>query len=310
MRLHIYHGLDGEIVPKDVTHVIVDNSVTVIKKRAFFKCFQLVSLIMGDNVKRIEEYAFIYCRALRFIRLSKALKFIGAYAFYHCESLEALFLQSTVKSIGKWAFSVCRSMRLLILPHDMDLSHVDRNIINGTGIQQIAEAAGVEYDHRGGIKVTNESNDGWAEGVTNESNRRVNEWLFHHMDEAPFHKLCSDSSVTTKQISDYLHEHGNDSALAIDPYHGMNPLHILSMNPHAPADAIAALFDSNIQTVFCADNQQKTPLEYARDCNVGGLIQIINGLCNHRNSSIPVELSDMNSENTSASKRRKVQIED
>ena len=72
--------------------------------------------------------------------------------------------------------------------------------------------------------------------------------------------MCYDSSVTTKKISDYLHEHGNDSALAIDPYHGMTPLHILSMNPHAPPDAIAALFNSNIQTVFCSDNQQKNPL--------------------------------------------------
>eukprot|EP00554_Chaetoceros_debilis_P007249 CAMPEP_0194075924 /NCGR_PEP_ID=MMETSP0149-20130528/2818_1 /TAXON_ID=122233 /ORGANISM="Chaetoceros debilis, Strain MM31A-1" /LENGTH=50 /DNA_ID=CAMNT_0038756527 /DNA_START=63 /DNA_END=211 /DNA_ORIENTATION=+ len=50
MRLHIYHGLDDEIVPKDVTHVIVDSSVTVIKEKAFWGCKHLVSLIMGDNV--------------------------------------------------------------------------------------------------------------------------------------------------------------------------------------------------------------------------------------------------------------------
>ena len=296
MKLYIYHGLDNEEVPKDVTHVIVDNSVTVIKIRAFAGCVHLVSLVMGDNVKRIEKYAFIHCIALLYIRLSKALEYIGDRAFEQCESLEALFLPSTVTSIEHLAISGCRSLRLIILPNDIDLGKVGNKIISYTHIQQIAKASGVEYDYYYGGFV--------------EHNRRVNEWLFHHMDAAPFHKLCYDSSVTTKQISDYLHEHGNDSALAIDPYHGMNPLHILSMNPHAPADAIAALFDSNIQTVFCADNQQKTPLEYARDCNVGGLIQIINGLCNHRNSSIPVELSDMNSENTSASKRRKVQIED
>jgi len=275
MRLHIYHGLDGEIVPKDVTHVIVDNSVTVIKKSAFFRCKHLVSLIMGDNVKRIEEYAFCHCSAFRFVRLSKTLEYIGAWAFTGCHSLEALFLPSTVKSIGHLAFNGCRSMRLLILPNDIDLNNVGNRIIEDTGVYYIAKASGVAY----------EMNE-WGEDVTDESNRRVNEWLFHHMDEAPFHKLCYDSSVTTKQISDYLHEHGNDSALAIDPYHGMTPLHILSMNPNAPADAIAALFNSNIQTVFCADNQQKTPLDYARDYNVGGLIRIMNGLCNHRNSSL------------------------
>ena len=299
MKLYIYQGLDEEKVPKDVTHVIVDNSVTVIKWEAFYLCKHLVCLIMGDSVKRIEGKAFQYCCALRLIRLSKILEYIGWYAFDSCESLEALFLPSTVKEIEYGAFYCCRSMRLLILPHDFDLNKVDKGIIHDTGVYHIAEASGVAYEY-----------DEIGYSYTNESKRRVNEWLIHHMDEAPFHKLCSDSSVTTKQISDYLHEHGNDSALAIDPYHGMTPLHILSMNPHAPADAIAALFNSNIQTVFCADNQQKTPLEYARDYNVGGLIRIINGLCNHRNSSIPVELSDMNSENKSASKRRKVQIED
>eukprot|EP00554_Chaetoceros_debilis_P012065 CAMPEP_0194119548 /NCGR_PEP_ID=MMETSP0150-20130528/39903_1 /TAXON_ID=122233 /ORGANISM="Chaetoceros debilis, Strain MM31A-1" /LENGTH=42 /DNA_ID= /DNA_START= /DNA_END= /DNA_ORIENTATION= len=35
MILHIYHGLDNEEVPEDVTHVIVDSSVTVIKENAF-----------------------------------------------------------------------------------------------------------------------------------------------------------------------------------------------------------------------------------------------------------------------------------
>ena len=49
-----HHRDDGEEVPKDVTHVIVDESVRIIKKEAFFECKRLVCLIMRDNVKRIE----------------------------------------------------------------------------------------------------------------------------------------------------------------------------------------------------------------------------------------------------------------
>ena len=63
MKHYIYRGLDNEKVPKDVTHVIVDNSVTVIKKEAFFYCFHLVCVIMGDNVKRIEDDVFYHCHA-------------------------------------------------------------------------------------------------------------------------------------------------------------------------------------------------------------------------------------------------------
>ena len=270
MKLYIYHGLDNEEVPKDVTHVIVDNSVTVIKIRAFAGCVHLVSLVMGDNVKRIEKYAFIHCIALLYIRLSKALEYIGDRAFEQCESLEALFLPSTVTSIEHLAISGCRSLRLIILPNDIDLGKVGNKIISYTHIQQIAKASGVEYDYYYGGFV--------------EHNRRVNEWLFHHMDAAPFHKLCYDSSVTTKQISDYLHEHGDDSALAIDTIHGMTPLHILSMNPHAPPDAILTLLKANINAANVGDNRGKTPLYYALYHNPFAFVRMYSYLREHTNT--------------------------
>ena len=65
----------------------------------------------------------------------------------------------------------------------------------------------------------------------------------------------------------------------------MTPLHMLSMNPHAPADAIAALLDINVEVAFRLDNEMKMSLDYTRDYNVGGLVAAINGLCNHRNAA-------------------------
>ena len=52
----------------------------------------------------------------------------------------------------------------------------------------------------------------------------------------------------------------------------MTPLRILAMYPNALADSIASLLDSNMEAAFCLDNQQKAPLEYAIDYNVGGLV--------------------------------------
>ena len=176
--------------------------------------------------------------------------------------MEAVFLPSTVKSIGSWSFSGCRSLRLLVLPHRTDLDNV-KEIIVQTAIYQIAKNAGVAYEY---------------------GNHRVNEWLIHHMDHAPFHKLCYNSSITTKHINDYINEHGNDSARAIHVIHGMTPLHMLSMNPHSPADAIAALLNVDMEVVFRLDNQGKISLDYARDYNVGRLVALVNGLCNHRNA--------------------------
>ena len=75
------------------------------------------------------------------------------------------------------------------------------------------------------------------------------------MEFSPFHKLCYNSSTTSKLINDYLSENGNDSALAIENIHGMTPLHILLMNPHAPGESVAALLDDNMDVTFCLDSQ-------------------------------------------------------
>ena len=194
MKLYIYRGLDDEIVPKDITHLIVDESVVIIKGFAFCSCAHLISAIMGDNVKRIENCAFFRCSSLRFIRLSNTLEFIGLLAFHHCQYLEAVFLPSTVKSIESGAFDRCRSLRLLILKCDIYLS-----IIRDTAIEKIAENAGVVY------KLVDDIH------FTDDSQRQVHNWLKHYMDESPFHKLCYDSSVTTEQINNYLNANDNNT---------------------------------------------------------------------------------------------------
>jgi len=266
MKLYFYQGFDDEIVPRDVTHAIIDDKVTAIKRRTFYSCRHLVSIIMGDNVKRIEKYAFYNCYALRYIRLSKTLEFIEEYAFVNSDYVEAVFLPSTVKEIEEGVFMHCRSLRLLILPNDIDLSNIGESIILHMAIDQIARVVGVAYE--------------WGNRYyTDESIRQVNEWLYHQMDEAPLHKLCCVSSVTAKQINDHLNEHGDDLALQTDTIHGMNPLHILAMNPNAPADAIPALLNVNLEAAFCLDNQGKIPLDYAGEYNVGGLVGMINVLC-------------------------------
>ena len=278
MKLYIYQGLDKERVPRDVTHAIVDDSVTIIKEGAFQGCTHLISIIMGDNVKRIEMCAFFCCYALRYIRLSTTLEYIGSSAFSRCDCLQALSLPSTVNTIGDGALTSCRELRLLILPDLIDRSNMGNWIVGhiDSALLQIAENVGVVYEYQAGY-------------FTRESISRVDEWLLHHMDHAPFHKVCYNPSVTTNQINDYLSQNGNDSALAIDAAHGMTPLHVISMNTHAPGETIAALFNSQTDTIFCEDNQQNTPLDYARDYNIGGLIEMITELCIHRHSSTPVE---------------------
>ena len=102
------------------------------------------------------------------------------------------------------------------------------------------------------------------------------------MNDAQFNKLCCNSSVTRAHIEDYLTEYENDAALAIDTIHGMAPLVMLSMNPHATADTIAALLNVDIEVTFRLDNKGQMSLDCEQEYNVSDLVAIINVFCNKR----------------------------
>eukprot|EP01083_Nonionella_stella_P109326 318633_1 len=105
------------------------------------------------------------------------------------------------------------------------------------------------------------------------------------MDKSPFHKLCYSSSVTTKQISEYLNGHGNDAALTCGTLHGMTPLHILSMNPHSTADAILTLLKADINAASVKDHEGKTPLYYVLYYNPCAFVRMYSYLRDHTNTN-------------------------
>lgn len=281
MKLYWYRGLEDEYVPNNITHIFVEGSVTTIKKYVFEHHYHLVFIAMGDNVKTIEDGAFSYCTSLKIVRLSKKLQHIGRGAFQVCRSLEVLILPSTVREIQNEAFVNCWALRLLILPKSIRLKHIGKAIIHEAEIHKIAEAvSGVEYE--------------WTYCVTDESNCRVNKWLTCHMDKSPLHKLCYSTDISATQINEYLSKNGNDSAGQLEPIHRMTPLHMLAMNPHAPAEIIAGtLFRANMGVIFRTDNQGNTPLDYAGKYNVPGLLKLVEALCLHRRSNSAASKSNV-----------------
>eukprot|EP00957_Ditylum_brightwellii_P011034 836530-Ditylum_brightwellii.AAC.1 len=60
------------------------------------------------------------------------------------------------------------------------------------------------------------------------------------------------------------------------------PLRVLAQNPLTPADTIAALLELKMEVVFCRYNKGTLCLDYAKECNVNGLVSMIEVLCNHR----------------------------
>lgn len=123
--------------------------------------------------------------------------------------------------------------------------------------------------------------------MTPESSEAVNRWLLTLMDDCPLHNLCCSTNVTSKTINTYLAQHGNVSALQSDHRNGMIPPHFLTMNPHAPADAILSLHPEQIiDTAFYIDDRNFSPLDYARKFNIRAFNALVTTLCNYRNAFI------------------------
>lgn len=114
---------EGSIVPKDVTHVLIDSSVKVIHDRAFESCSQLTEVELGNDdgdgccrLQTIGKYAFAHCHKLKRVGgasdsdgviIGEGLRRIGKYAFSHCRSLKYVTLPSTIKAIPDGSFLEC-----------------------------------------------------------------------------------------------------------------------------------------------------------------------------------------------------------
>ena len=128
----LYLGGD-QVVPRDVTHVIIDRSVKVILRGAFYRRQQLVSVKMHDGVERIEINAFHSCRRLKRIKLI-GVREVERQAFYGCFALTDVEFDDKLEIIGANAFVDCRSLRKIKLPSV-------RTIGNGSfsGCKQLAD---------------------------------------------------------------------------------------------------------------------------------------------------------------------------
>ncbi|MDE6373471.1 MAG: leucine-rich repeat protein, partial [Clostridia bacterium] len=95
---------------KNITSVIIPDSVTTIQSKAFYMCSNLTSVTIGSGVTEIEEKAFTRCSKLEsLIMTGNEETVIGQEAFYYCESLISVII-SNVKSIGIVAFSGCTGL--------------------------------------------------------------------------------------------------------------------------------------------------------------------------------------------------------
>lgn len=112
-RHFVYNGGSRSVIPDNVTHVTIHESVKVIPARLFKDHQNIIELICHDGVERIEEEAFCRCPCLK-RAVMLGVRVAEDFAFNFCiylRNVECLKLER----MGKSAFANCFSLRELNL---------------------------------------------------------------------------------------------------------------------------------------------------------------------------------------------------
>ena len=98
------------LIDKTVTEIAIPDYVTSIGDSAFYNCYNLKYVTIGNGVTSIGNGAFQQCRSLKSITIPDSVTSIGSQAFCNCTSLKSVTIPDNVTSIGSSAFSDCYSL--------------------------------------------------------------------------------------------------------------------------------------------------------------------------------------------------------
>ena len=97
-----------------------DLPVTAIDSGAFYDCYNITSVCIGNNVENIGPDAFSGCIGLTSVVIPDNVKSIGMSAFEFCANLVSVTIGESVESIGHKAFNLSKLVEI-INKSDLDL---------------------------------------------------------------------------------------------------------------------------------------------------------------------------------------------
>lgn len=112
---HLYLG------KKEIRDLVIPDGVTEIKRFAFTRATNLLSLKMNNDVISIGNSAFYQCSSLNSVIFSKALTSIGERTFYECSSIESIQIPDRVTTISSEAFYGCTKLENLKLSTELKI---------------------------------------------------------------------------------------------------------------------------------------------------------------------------------------------
>ena len=113
-------GKEAFAYNKNLTSIVIPDSVTSIDKNTFSGCIGLKSVTLGNGITGIEEGTFRNCSALTNIKLPDTLESIGSEAFCGCSGLKNVALGTGLTRIESYAFRDCSALTSIVLPDALE----------------------------------------------------------------------------------------------------------------------------------------------------------------------------------------------
>lgn len=114
---------------KDITNIVIPNTVTTIANSAFWECKSLQNIDIPNSVVTIEKDAFNGCISLQKINLPNSITHIGSCAFTNCSALQIINIPNHLPSIDDCTFSFCKSLWKITLPNS--ISSIGKGVFIG-----------------------------------------------------------------------------------------------------------------------------------------------------------------------------------
>ena len=119
--------------------------IDVLKRRLFFTCFDLESVLLPYGLDEIEDNVFNACTCLTNIDLPESLSKIGKSAFQDCKQLRYIVFGKKLRRLSDWVFSGCSRLKLVSLPKG-ELTYIgNMTFENCLSLKKLTVPEGVEY---------------------------------------------------------------------------------------------------------------------------------------------------------------------
>ena len=109
------------VIPQTIENEGIVYRVEEMADSAFCGCKNLTSVLIPNTITKIGKWMFDECSQLKSIALPEGLEKLSTRMFYQCSALDLVILPESVKTIEQEAFRGCTSLHSIILPESVEL---------------------------------------------------------------------------------------------------------------------------------------------------------------------------------------------